>query len=246
MIKSFFSRQKKQAVKVPSQSEAAFQSDTPLASDTGAHVWVSSALSDSTKIASVECNRSADELIEIIEMQGMVTQGGPVPTGNFPTRIWLESDGPEITTPPPFFLCQGLWILSGEVASLMMQHNIDPSALHPVSEGFFGKDNQSKLPGDFFTFIVSHQKRAMVPDETPDKKKFGVAGTRWNLPIKNADGNIAVSTNALEGAATWLDPQLFKAIFFNAKLGDALAQHGFRRAFDLHKARVIQSPAPGE
>jgi len=53
------------------------------------------------------------------------------------------------------------------------------------------------------------------------------------------DGNVAVSSSALDGADVWLDDGLFKSLFLSGPHGDALEAAGLKEALFMYRARVV-------
>lgn len=206
------------------------------------HIWVSDARAKEVVLGvSAAMNVDVDDQIIAIQLN---KSGQSVPSTLCPTKIWEEPplDGYRIqfkTGVPDLFFVEGYWLVSERAASIMRQFDLGGGALYSVSEGLFYIDQKTRLPGNYYCWIFGNKKQAFLPDETPDKMKFGVGGVRWEMPYNLMDDNIAVSRDALQGSAVWLDDSLFKAVFMSRPLGDALHAAGLCKAFCLYKARVI-------
>ncbi len=208
------------------------------------HVWLSNAYMDTRIKLFVETDVNAANPENASKAQQLNNNGAPVPAELCPSKIWASEGAADYDqmpagSMPELFYARGHWIVSEKAAAVLRQFDLGGGALYPLREGVFGKDQKARVAGEFFTWIFGNLKRTFLPDQTANKMPFGVAGLRWNLPWKLKDGDIAVSSAALIGPDVWLDDTLFDAIFLSQPLGDALVAAGLKRAFHLHKARVI-------
>lgn len=175
--------------------------------------------------------------------------GQPLPPGYAPVRLWDNDDTTEdqhsgypvniAEHVPELFKGCGFWIVSERVAEILQRFDLGEGAVYPISEGLYLSDESTRIPGNFYSWAFAGSKSAFLPDQTPEKEPFGISGKRWNLPSKMRDGNVAVSSSALDGPDVWLDDGLFKSLFLSGPLGDALEAAGLKEALFLFKARVV-------
>lgn len=202
-------------------------------------VWVSDMLADSEVSLFVTNDlRHSDIFLEGINL---LKKGASVQEGACPKRIWgsQEEDAPALSSVPDLFCANGQYIVSEKAANILRQFDLGGGALYSVSEGVYQNDNQTGIPGNFFTWIFGNVKTAFLPDHTERKKPFGVASLRWNMPVLMKDRDIAVSRSALDGPDVWMDPTLMRAVFLSGQLGQALSDADLANAFRLKTCRVI-------
>jgi hypothetical protein len=207
------------------------------------YVWVSTARTDARFGLSVKTDISTGAPERAIDAQSLIDDGQPVPASMCPTRLWADAGAPDhdkmpFAKIPPLFGAGGFWIVSGKAAGIIGSFDLGGGSLYPVSQGLFAEDEKTRVPGEFFVWIIGNQKSAFLPAETMNKRPFGVAGLRWKLPWTLNDLDIAVSRAAEAGPASWIDPALFNAVFVSRALGDALDAAGLTKAFHLFKARI--------
>jgi hypothetical protein len=206
------------------------------------HIWISNFLADSTLVVMFNSDIAEKNVEQAIEGLKLLTPGKPVPRDLCPRKVWNDKARKERPSLPHLSNINGYPIVSGEAAAVFRHFNLGQGALYPI-EGAFQSDQTTPIEGEYFTWVFGNQKSAFLPNETPDKRPFGVKVdgdyVRWNLPILLEDDGIAVSASALEGADVWVDPLLFKSVFLSGPLGDALDQAGLLKSFSLFRCRVI-------
>ena len=208
------------------------------------YVWVSNAIDNTRLLLFVETDVNVADPDRMSEAMHLNNNGQSVAAELCPKKVWADNDVEDYErmprdNMPDLFFANGYWIVSERAAEIMRQFDLGGGALHPVTEGVFLEDQVTRVPGEFYTWIHGNLKTAFLPDETPNKSPFGIAGLRWNLPTKLNDDDIAVSTAALSGPDVWRDTVLMDAVFLSQSLGDALIAAGLKKAFHLYKARVV-------
>jgi hypothetical protein len=208
------------------------------------YVWVSDAVHDTMLKLFVETDVNATDRDRMSEAAHLNNNGQSVPVELCPKKIWADNDAPDYErmprdNMPDLFFANRYWIVSERAAGVLRRFDLGGGALHPVTEGVCLEDQVTRVPGEFYTWIQGNIKTGFLPDETPNKSPFGIAGLRWNLPTKLNDEDIAVSTAAIAGPDVWRDTVLMHAVFLSQSLGDALVAAGLKKAFHLYKARVV-------
>jgi hypothetical protein len=202
-------------------------------------VWISGMMADSELVLMVSNDMGRDNPEKFQEALRLLRKGQPVPAEMCPNRIWVDKDIKDLTNVPDLFSADGYYTVSERAANILGQFDLGGGALYPVREGVYGNDNQTRIPGEYFTWVFGNVKTAFLPEVTPEKLPFGVAGIRWNMPVLMKDGDIAVSSAALEGPNVWMEPNLMRSVFLSGPLGQALSDGGLAKAFRLKTCRVI-------
>lgn len=164
---------------------------------------------------------------------------------------------------PNVFMDSGYWVVSGKVADIFKQFDLGNCALHPVK--LCQADRQTEILGEYYSWTISGYKAgldAKLSGELP-QFVFGKDGL-WNMPFASQmnDDKIAVSQDIAEGNVksepvpsewiagegavaappncdVWRDPFLFKSLFFNAALGEALIDAGLKKEFRLYRCKMV-------
>ena len=203
------------------------------------HVWVSDAWNDSALILFVQTDISVSHVDKSVEGLELNKAGKPVPADLCPTKIWGDEAAPHFETMPHLFLAMGQWIVSAKAADVLRRFDLGGGALYPVSGGVYQKDGVTAVPGTYYCWTFGNAKRAFDETASVNMEEPVVSGLWWTMPWNIADDDVAVTSEALQGPAVWLDAGLFKSIFVSGPLGDALAAAGLTRDFRLHRCRVI-------
>lgn len=201
--------------------------------------WVSGAMYDTElhKWMNVDIRETNVDAM----MQGLklLQEGRPVPADCCPKRIWRAKGSSAIKKLPHLFTADGYYIVSQKAADIFRKYDLGDGALYHVTEGIYQKDNQTRVPGEFFTWIFGNTKNAFSPEHTSRKRPFGVAGTRWILPTMPQDEDIAITSAADGKPDVWMDRFLFNSIFVSKQLGSELAKAGMANAFRLYRCRLV-------
>ena len=212
------------------------------------HIWLSTALARVEPDISVRADIAESNVDLTIKAITMNRKGQPISQEMCPKRIWArakfdQQDGekyPSRTTVPDLFTAQGYVIVSARVADIMRQFNLGEGALYPVTEGVFQDDNETRIEGEYFTWVFGNSKTAFLEQFSPKVEAMGAGGRGWcSVNYSQCDDDIAVSSAALSGPDVWVDPILFKSIFLSGPLGDALVGASLKEPLYLVRCRVI-------
>lgn len=213
------------------------------------HIWLSTALTQVEPDISVRSDMSENNVDLVIQADTLNMKGRPVTQNMCPKRIWAgakfsQQDGekfPSRTTVPDLFNAGGYVIVSSPVANILRQFNLGEGALYPVTQGVFQDDNETRIEGEYFTWIFGNRRTAFLEQYSPKVEAMSSPSERdWCLiNTWQADDDITVSSAALSGPDVWVDPILFKSIFLSGSLGDALVKGGLQKPLFLVRCRVI-------
>jgi hypothetical protein len=203
-------------------------------------IWVSDAMTDPRIEFPITNDVVSKNIDEAIEASRILKSGGVVADELCPKRLWFKPDRNERKIPDLFYAGTH-HIVSARAADVLRQFDLGKGALYPVREGVFRKDNKTRIEGEYFTWIFGNVKTGFLEQYSPLAEAAGGSPKRdWcTMPSIMKDDAIAISREAQAGPDIWLDRALFKSIFFNGRLADALIAAGLKKAFRLYRCRVI-------
>ena len=203
------------------------------------YVWLSRIYHDTQLVLFVDIDVVVDNVDDAIYGQKLNNAGQPVPQELCPKKIWGDKDSKPFKRVPHVLLANGQWVVSGRAASVFEKFDLGAGALYPVSEGFFQKDKVTPVEGTYFSWIFGNTKDVFLSESSNKIKEPEVPGLWWDIPWDVEDGDIAVSSAALDGPDVWMDKMLFRSVFLSASLGDALVAAGLQKAFRLTRCKVV-------
>ena len=206
------------------------------------HVWISDFLRHSDLVVMFNSDIAENNVEAAIEGLNLLTPGCRVPRDLCPRRVWNDKGRKERKRLPHLSIINGYPVISEAAAAVIGKFDLGGGALYPI-DGAFQSDRATPIEGEYFCRVFGNQKHAFQPEESPDKRPFGVKVDgeyrRWNLPIVPKDDGLAVSAIAVEGPDVWVDPLLFKSVFLSSRLAEAVDLAGLGKTFRLFRCRVV-------
>lgn len=167
-------------------------------------------------------------------------RGQPLPPDAFPSEIYLKEGFDDYTYIP--HLWKGTYIyVSIEVAEILKQFNMGKGALYKTRLFEVDRKTPYSICPECYCLNFGNVKEAFLGKESPNARiasKDPESNYR-KLPYVPKDGDIAVSTAALQGPDLWLDHSLNRALFLSGRLADALKAAGLDQDFGLTRCRII-------
>jgi hypothetical protein len=206
------------------------------------YVWVSTMMLDSALIKLFDADIVEENRPVAVAATDAIPRGEPVSADKCPRYVWARKGSSKVkdsSLPPPLFVARGYWIVNSAAADVLRQFDLGAGALYPVEVR--KSDAITPFEGGWYTWIFGNQKETANFEASIGLRQFSPRpdSPRRALPFKPADGDLAVSHKALEGADVWVEKNLFQSVFVSAALGNALKSAGLARAFRLAKARVV-------
>jgi hypothetical protein len=175
-----------------------------------------------------------------VEASKLNKKGKPVPREYCPKEIWVKKDYKYLndSSLPPLFYTSSHWFVSGSVAEILRGHDMGDGALYPVVA--LKSDRVSRFGGEYYCWIFGNSKSAFLEEQSPDVPEMdGVGRSLCVMPWTMKDDDVAVSADALGSPDVWVDPKLFKSVFFSGGLPEALISVGLKNKFRLCRCRLI-------
>lgn len=184
-------------------------------------VFVSTAPADSTLIKRLVADIVERDLPKAVAAARRDQVGEPLDDDMFPTAIWGDKHAKPMTRLPHLFYANGYWCISQQARDVLATCDLGPSRIRPVP--IYQRDRKTPIPGSYDCINIAGTKACIVPDASSGLQRNPYAKpAAYNPPWVPADGAVAVTKAAHEGADIWKDPALQQAFFVSGKLGTAL------------------------
>ncbi|MDR1827557.1 MAG: hypothetical protein LBR29_04450 [Methylobacteriaceae bacterium] len=168
--------------------------------------------------------------------------GDPLPENEIPRDFYGEYKDTRIKSLPDFFLVQGSFLCVSERVAVVLREFGLGGDLRPVN--LWQGDKTTPVDGGpYHMVLVSARKCALIPEQSNLESSFKVespSGVRWTIPGWVKDQDIALSPDALEGAALWRDPAAMAALFISDHLMQAFRKAKIRVNLEPKKCRIIK------
>ena len=140
------------------------------------------------------------------------------------------------------FLWAGPFLtVNAKVADVLRQFDLGEGELVPVP--LFKADLETPWPEPYFyinyggpkdTFLPEQSRaiEVLIPRDPPQKSTYDV--------FSPADGDIALSSAALDGAAIWIERFVWSKLFLGSELVDALVASRINVDLRLAKCRIVE------
>lgn len=147
-----------------------------------------------------------------------------------------------------FYVC-GFMAVKGKLAKILSEMDLGNGGLVPFP--IYTEDKQTLIDGEFFFLNFGGPKDSFLPEES-NREKLSLKSSvkehgveMWKAKASADDGDIAVSSVALEGADIWFEPKLRKEIFMSERLVLALSDADVKIDFSLNQYRIVETNAKG-
>ena len=234
-------REKLAASKRPSSQRSKEQTDYPASAATDDYVWVSAIFKSAVLNRGWDVDLFHEGRTEDGALYFKNKNGEPIPEELRPHKIWANADDPPIKKLPPVFDIGYATLVSEDACRVFSPFDLGKGSICPMREGIFQSDQSTRYATNYSSWVIGNKKNAVLLDQSEGKRKLNRRGDVWHLKHDDglADDMVAVSGAALEGPDQWVDPLLQGSLFLSRQLGDAIVEAGLKKAFFLHRARVI-------
>lgn len=203
-----------------------------------AHAWVTDFMGDPSLMLMYQTDLSEKDVDASIAGIQALERGMPVPPENRPAAVWPGKRGKHRAKLPPLFCTNGFWVISQEVAGILLRFDLGEGALSPVV--VLGKDNKTPVEGAWYCWIFGNRKDTLDAESSVNLKVHSpVPDDPWRkLASHPADDDAAFTRDALKGPDVWIETRLKRTVVLSGQLGDALVAAGLRKDLRMTRARV--------
>jgi hypothetical protein len=143
------------------------------------------------------------------------------------------------------FSLGSMLVLRPKLADVFSRFDLGPGGLEPLT--VFEADLQTPAKGEYYMLHLGAQKDSFLPEQSNQEgyrvQPFVVnrkSGRQiWSVETLIADGDVAVSPAALEGADLWAEVSVFQRLFMSGGLAEALRNIDKKNDFQIKQCRVV-------
>jgi hypothetical protein len=141
------------------------------------------------------------------------------------------------------FAVGGFYAVKGKLAEVLARFDLGEGGLVPFP--IYKADLVTPYEGEFFLLNFGAQKNCILPEQSENVVKFVVNAQTgiqiWKVNSWFEEGDVALSTAALEGADMWFDPIVYNRIFMSNALAEALQSAGVAEDWRLKQCRIVET-----
>jgi hypothetical protein len=140
-----------------------------------------------------------------------------------------------------------MYAVKPRLADVFSRFDLGEGGLSPIT--LYQEDLQTPHIGEYWLLHFGARKSTFIAEES-NQENFRVRQLTvdretglsiWKTSFGLQDGDVAVSSTALEGADLWVEAQVHSKLFLSGALAEALIQSKPRKVnFDLHRCRVVE------
>ena len=201
--------------------------------------WVSLAMRNAGLNMSLGPDLEVWDEDRIIEAKRRNERGEPLSAEWFPTELYAWEDAPWFRPERlgDIFFADAYWVVSEKAASVLRQFDLGRGALYPVT--IYQKDRKTPVDHQYYCINFGNVKDTLLPEHSPGIKPTRSVKGLYSLRPTVKNGDIAVSSAAVDRPDIWIEPRLRLAFFVSNALGRALKAAKASKNFGLRKCRLV-------
>ncbi|AVX03474.1 hypothetical protein MXMO3_00943 [Maritalea myrionectae] len=179
----------------------------------------------------------AKMMLEALEIHQRT--GGEAPDDWFPTEAYgIYTDSNVKKVPYDLFSMDGFMTFSQKGKEAVEHLDFGGGKFLPLR--VFENDRTTPVPGEFYILNYKGHKEALLADQSQHLERIYPPKDIWGLQDwLLEDGDIVVSSNALDGPDVWVDtPRLQSANFFSDQFVSAVRDAKIKTKFKFWSCRV--------
>lgn len=205
-------------------------------------VFVSSIMHDSTLIKAFRSDLFEANKELAIDVMQRSKAGEPLPRSCFPNKLYAVDPHKKLKKQPHIFDAGGFWVVSKTFADAMLQFQLGHTNFYSVQ--LYQFDRMTPIEGEYLCLSIGEHKKVFLPEFSPQVEKKPYENKPiWKLPLCPEDGDLTLSTNSLHGVDFWLDPIIWKALFFSGRLAEALRKSKLTTRLGLRQCHIRSNGA---
>ena len=164
-------------------------------------------------------------------------KGASISANCFPTQMYGKYPDKHYKKHPDLFKAGGFWTVSAATAEVLQQFDLGDGGLYPVE--LFQHNRTKRIEGEYFCWYFGNVKKTYLPEESNNMRYPFGSDTRCTLNLAPKDGDVALSSLALNPPDVWVEQNIESAFFLSDPLVQALRAAKVTRNFALKKCRIL-------
>jgi len=201
-------------------------------------VWVSAAPMGGYINKAFDADVFEEDQTEAIAIMKQNNAGVSLVADQFPKKMYGMYPDKHYKKLPDLCTAGGFWTVSAATAEVLQQFDLGDGGLYPVE--LFQHNRTKRIEGEYFCWNFGNVKKTYLPEESPDVKRPYPGRDFWKLRLAPKDGDVALSSEALNPPDAWIEHNFHRAFFLSDPLVQALRAAKVTRNFTLRKCRVIE------
>lgn len=173
-----------------------------------------------------------------MELTKQNSAGISLPRESFPEEIYGLYSDKHFKKLPDLFNTHGYWVVSAATAEVLQRFDLGDGGLYPVKA--FQHNRTKRIEGEYFCWNFGNVKKTYWPEESNNMRYPYGSDTRCTLNLAPQDGDVALSSSALNPPDVWIEHNFHRAFFLSDPLVQALRAAKVTRNFALKKCRIIE------
>ncbi|MEJ2411136.1 MAG: hypothetical protein P8Y48_18025 [Novosphingobium sp.] len=139
------------------------------------------------------------------------------------------------------FASGGIYVVRGKLADILSRFDLGEGGLVPFP--VYKADLETPYPGEFFLLNFGARKNTLVPEASPNVAERGVSPRTGQMLWKVqewGEGQVALSSAALEGPDLWVEEVLYNKIFMSDALAQALISAKLDKDWRLTPCTIVE------
>jgi len=201
-------------------------------------VWVSAAPMSGYIAKPFDNTIRMNDVKVSMELTKQNSAGISLPRESFPEEIYGLYRDKHFKKLPDLFNTHGYWVVSAATAEVLQRFDLGDGGLYPVKA--FQHNRTKRIEGEYFCWNFGNAKKTYLPEESPDVRQPDAGHDFWSLSLAPKDGDVALSSEALNPPDVWVEHKFHYAFFLSDPLVQALRAAKVTRNFALKKCRIIE------
>ncbi len=200
-------------------------------------VWVSAAPMGGYINKGFDTDIFMDDKETALDAMRRSEEGASISANSFPKQMFGKYRDKHLKKHPDLFKAGGFWTVSAATAEVLRQFDLGDGGLYPVE--LFQHNRTKRIEGEYFCWNFGNVKETYLPEESNNMRYPFGSDTRCTLGYDRKDGEVALSSEALNPPDVWIEQNLESAFFLSDPLVQALRAAKVTRNFALKKCRIL-------
>lgn len=168
------------------------------------------------------------------------SQGFALLRDAFPEAIAVYNEMQFLKT-GQLLISRGYFVVKNKLAEVLSRFDLGEGALIPLT--IYKADLVTPIDAPFWLLNFGARKDSFLPDKCEDAQPFLVlkdTGQQiWKINYFKANGQVALSPKALQGADLWVEVAAYNKLFMSGDLVEGLQEAGLATDWRLQQCHIV-------